>query len=75
VDPDVDRCVVIDENGAPIGEEYTLAIAVEFMLGHVGKRGAVVKNLSSSRCLDDIAAKYKCQVFATKVGEIHVRHF
>lgn len=72
VDPDVDRCVLIDETGTPLGEEYTLAIAVDYMLGHVGKRGKVVKNLSTSRVVDDIAAKYDCEVIATPVGEIHV---
>jgi phosphomannomutase len=75
VDPDVDRCVLIDETGIalpspphhhvasvdgllggaiyipgkPLGEEYTLALAVQFVLGHGGKRGPVCKNLSSSR--------------------------
>jgi phosphomannomutase len=72
VDPDVDRCVLIDELGSPLGEEYTLAIAVDFILGHVGRRGPVVKNLSTSRVIDDIAAKYGCEVTATPVGEIHV---
>lgn len=72
VDPDVDRCVLIDETGTPIGEEYTLAIAVEFILGHSQKRGPVCKNLSSSRAVDDIASKYGCQVYSTPVGEIHV---
>lgn len=56
-----------------IGEEYTLAIAVEFILGHSQKRGPVCKNLSSSRAVDDIATKYGCQVHSTPVGEIHVR--
>jgi phosphomannomutase len=72
VDPDVDRCVLIDEHGIPLGEEYTLAIAVDYMLGRVGLRGAVVKNLSTSRVIDDIAAKYECEVLSTPVGEIHV---
>jgi len=72
VDPDVDRCVLIDENGKPLGEEYTLALAVEFWLGHCNKRGAVVSNLSSSRASDDIAKKYGCPSYKTPVGEIHV---
>jgi len=72
VDPDVDRCVLMDEYGFPLGEEYTLAIAVDYVLGIVGKRGKVVKNLSTSRVIDDIAAKYDCEVIATPVGEIHV---
>jgi len=73
VDPDVDRCVLIGENGKPLVEEYTLALAVEFMLGQVGRRGPVCKNLSSSRALDDIVAKYPpSTITATAVGEINV---
>ena len=33
VDPDVDRLAIVDENGAPIGEDYTLAFAVRAVLG------------------------------------------
>eukprot|EP00697_Spironema_sp_BW2_P011350 gnl/Spiro4/27010_TR13434_c0_g1_i1.p1 gnl/Spiro4/27010_TR13434_c0_g1~~gnl/Spiro4/27010_TR13434_c0_g1_i1.p1 ORF type:complete len:496 (-),score=159.84 gnl/Spiro4/27010_TR13434_c0_g1_i1:43-1494(-) len=72
VDPDVDRCVLIDQTGTPLGEEYTLALAVKFMLHYVGRRGAVVKNLSSSRANDDVAAAYGCSCYATPVGEINV---
>lgn len=71
-DPDVDRCVLIDENGTPVGEEYTLVFAVQFLLGVVGKRGPVCKNLSTTRAVNDVAQKYGCAVEATPVGEIHV---
>ena len=33
VDPDVDRLALVDENGEPIGEDYTLAFAVRALLG------------------------------------------
>jgi len=33
VDPDVDRLAIVDETGAPIGEDYTLAFAVRAVLG------------------------------------------
>jgi phosphomannomutase len=33
VDPDVDRLAIVDENGAPIGEDYTLAFACRAVLG------------------------------------------
>ncbi|KAL6065106.1 Phosphoglucomutase/phosphomannomutase, C-terminal domain containing protein, variant 2 [Balamuthia mandrillaris] len=72
LDPDADRCVFINESGQPLGEEYTLVMAVNFILGHCGKRGPVCKNLSSSRAVDDVAALYSCPVYATPVGEIHV---
>ncbi|KAF2076048.1 hypothetical protein CYY_002662 [Polysphondylium violaceum] len=72
VDPDVDRCVLIDETGTPVGEEYTLAFAVELLLGDCGRKGYVCKNLSSSRVVDDICKKYGSQVVCTPVGEIQV---
>src|SRR6266516_544707 len=38
VDPDVDRLAIVDENGAPIGEDYTLAFAVRAVLGRLEGR-------------------------------------
>lgn len=73
-DPDVDRCVFIDETGNPIGEEYTLAMAVEFWLGSCGKRGNIVKNLSSSMANDEIAKKYGCTCHKSAVAEINVAY-
>eukprot|EP01112_Ceratiomyxa_fruticulosa_P010442 TRINITY_DN2768_c0_g2_i1.p1 TRINITY_DN2768_c0_g2~~TRINITY_DN2768_c0_g2_i1.p1 ORF type:complete len:460 (-),score=97.33 TRINITY_DN2768_c0_g2_i1:287-1666(-) len=72
VDPDVDRCVVINEKGEPLGEEYTLTIAVNFFLKDVGRRGPVCKNLSTTRAVDDLCNLYKCEVYNTPVGEIQV---
>ena len=70
VDPDVDRCVFINENGEPLGEEYTLAMAVKLVLSK--KLGHVVKNMSSSRVIDDIAKYYNCLAYESAVGEINV---
>jgi len=70
VDPDADRLAVVNEKGDPIGEEYTLALAVQFILSK--EKGPVVANLSTSRVIDDIAAEYGVEVVRTKVGEIHV---
>ena len=70
-DPDADRLAVVDENGTYIGEEYTLALAAMFILGK--KPGVtVVANLSTSRMIDDIAAKHGGRVVRTPVGEAHV---
>src|SRR5437763_2380794 len=38
VDPDVDRLAIVDENGTPIGEDYTLAFAVRAVLGQSDSR-------------------------------------
>lgn len=70
VDPDVDRLAIVSEKGEPLGEEYTLALAVNYVLQK--KHGAVVVNASVSMAIDDIAAKYNAEVMRTKVGEIFV---
>jgi len=70
-DPDADRLAVVDENGKYIGEEYSLALAAELVLAK--KPGAAVAtNLSTSRMLDDIAAKHGGKVVRTPVGEASV---
>lgn len=88
VDPDVDRLVLIDEKGEPIGEEYTIASVVKFVLAKeasskstssapgVGSRQSgkprVVVNLSTTRAIDDICDKYGAELTRTPVGEINV---
>ncbi len=70
VDPDADRMALVSEKGVPLGEEYTLALAVDFMLNL--KKGKVATNVSTSLAIDDIAAKHGCVVERTRVGEINV---
>ncbi|MCK5032200.1 MAG: phosphoglucosamine mutase [Calditrichia bacterium] len=70
VDPDVDRCAIIANKGNIIGEEYTLALAVKFILSK--ELGNVVVNMSTSRASEDIAKYYNCPFIRTKVGEINV---
>ncbi len=69
-DPDADRLVVVDETGRFIGEEYTLALAVLNRL--MSRPGTVVCNLSTSRMIDDIAARFDSTVLRTAVGEANV---
>lgn len=70
-DPDGDRLAIVDDAGRPIGEDLTLAFAVEQVL-KVHGRGPVAINLSTSKCVEDVAARYGCQVTRTKIGEINV---
>ena len=69
-DADADRLAIINEQGIPLGEELTLALAVDYVLSR--KSGPVVINLSTSRAVEDIARKYKAPLFRTKIGEINV---
>ncbi|MCS7035869.1 MAG: phosphoglucosamine mutase [Saprospiraceae bacterium] len=72
VDPDVDRLVLICEDGQPFGEEYTLVAIADYILGLHGPGGSTVSNLSSSRALRDVAARHGAQYFAAAVGEVNV---
>ena len=71
-DPDADRLAVIDETGRYIGEEYTLALAALRIL-QVHGPVALAANLSTSRMIDDIAARFPgASVLRTAVGEANV---
>jgi len=75
VDPDVDRLALVDERGAPIGEDYTLAFAVRAVLGEDNRRGgppAVVANLSTSLVVEDAARAAGARFFRAPVGEANV---
>jgi phosphomannomutase len=69
-DPDADRLAIVDENGAYIGEEYTLALTAKYIFS--GKTGKAATNLSTSRMLDDIAGEAGGSVIRTPVGEANV---
>ena len=70
VDPDVDRLVLITDKGEPFSEENTIVQVVQFVLSK--KKGNVVVNLSTTRAVDDVAAKYGCKVYRSPVGEANV---
>ncbi len=70
-DADADRLAVVDEKGRPIGEEYTLALAVDYFLAE-REKSPVVVNLSTSRVIDDITRHRGVPLFRTRVGEINV---
>jgi phosphomannomutase len=69
-DADGDRLAIVDEQGNPIGEEYTLVFIENFILEKT--KGVVVTNLSTTQLVDDVAKKYGCEVVRTKVGDIYV---
>lgn len=70
VDPDVDRLALIQEDGKPFGEEYTLVAVADYVLSK--KKGNTVSNLSSSRALRDITEAAKGKYYAAAVGEVNV---
>ena len=70
VDPDVDRLVLITEDGKPFSEENTITQAVKFVLSK--QTGNVVINLSTTRAVDDVAKALGGKVFRSAVGEANV---
>ncbi len=70
VDPDVDRLVLLQEDGTPFGEEYTLVSVADYVLSHTP--GNTVSNLSSTMALRVITEKKGGEYFAAAVGEVHV---
>jgi phosphomannomutase len=80
VDPDVDRLALVDETGTPIGEDYTLALAVRAMLEKgMGPASwtppsspVVVANLSTSLVVEDAARMSGARFVRAPVGEANV---
>jgi len=70
VDPDVDRLVIINEDGSMFNEEYTLVAVSDYVLSRTP--GNTVSNLSSSRALRDVTEKHGQKYEAAAVGEVNV---
>jgi phosphomannomutase len=75
VDPDVDRLALVDETGHPIGEDYTLALAVRAVLARQASGSeppVVVANLSTSLVVEDAAREGGARFVRAPVGEANV---
>jgi phosphomannomutase len=80
VDPDVDRLALVQEDGKPFGEEYTLVAVADYVLSKrkglpakgSPKAGNTVSNLSSTRALRDVTESRKGTYTAAAVGEVNV---
>lgn len=70
VDPDVDRLVVVNEDGSMFSEEYTLVAVSDYVLRRTP--GNTVSNLSSSRALCDVTEKLGGKYTTAAVGEVNV---
>jgi phosphomannomutase len=70
LDPDSDRLALFDEKGRYIGEEFTLALAADFLLER--RPGPLVVNLSTSRMNEDVARRHGCAFYRSAVGEANV---
>lgn len=74
-DTDADRLALLDERGEYVGEEYTLALAARAVLEFdaSAREKPLAANLSTSRMIDDVAAKFGVgEALRTPVGEANV---
>jgi len=70
LDPDVDRLAIVNEDGTPFGEEYTLVAVADYILSQ--QKGNTVSNMSSTRALRDVTEKRGGTYEASAVGEVNV---
>jgi len=69
-DADADRLAVVCPTLGPVGEEFTLAFAASVVAAQ--SPGPIVTNLSTSRMVDEVGARYGCPVVRSRVGEVNV---
>ncbi len=67
---DVSRVSIVTERGETLSEEYTFPLVADYYLGK--KPGTVLTNLSTSRRIEDVAAKHDCPILRTRVGQSYV---
>lgn len=70
VDPDADRLALIENGGLYMSEELTQVAAADFLWRF--RSGPFATNLSSSRAIEDVAARHGVPVYRSAVGEINV---
>ncbi|RAP26470.1 phosphoglucosamine mutase [Candidatus Marinamargulisbacteria bacterium SCGC AG-333-B06] len=74
-DADADRLVILDEHGRFIGEDYSLALCIDYVLSyekdHASNKDVVV-NLSTSNVITDIVQSKKGTIHQTRIGEPNV---
>lgn len=69
-DADGERLGIVTETGEPLSEELTLALATDIKLRR--QVGPVVTNVSTTRAIETIAARYGAQVIRTPVGQSYI---
>jgi len=72
-DLDGDRLALSAETGTAPGEEYTLVLVVDHLLGRARPSvPVVVKNVSTTRAVDDVVARAGAELLETRVGEVNL---
>lgn len=71
-DLDGDRLALVTETGEAPGEESTLVLVVSHVLQKRQPPVVVVKNLTTTRAVNDVAERHGARVVETRVGEVNL---
>jgi phosphomannomutase len=72
-DLDGDRLALTTEAGTAPGEDYTLVLVADHLLRRPhASTPVVVKNVSTTRAVDDVVARAGAELVETRVGEVHL---
>jgi phosphomannomutase len=67
-DGDADRVGAVDSAGRFVSSHQILALLLDDLAGRQGRRGRVVKTVSTTRMVDRLAAAYGCALTETPIG-------
>src|SRR4029434_852212 len=70
VNADADRLGFVAEGGNALSEEYVFPIVADYLLDST--RGPVVSTLSTSRMVENVAARHRRKVIYARIGEGYV---
>ena len=67
-DGDADRLGVMDEKGGFVDQLQTFALLCYYLLEYRGRRGPIIRSITSTRMIDRLGALYGVPVYETPVG-------
>ncbi|HEX7127784.1 MAG TPA: phosphoglucomutase/phosphomannomutase family protein [Thermodesulfobacteriota bacterium] len=67
-DGDADRIGAVDSTGRFVSSHQILALFLDDLAGRQGRRGRVVKTVSTTRMVERLAAAYGCPLTETPIG-------
>jgi phosphomannomutase len=67
-DGDADRIGAVDSTGRFVSSHQILALLLDDLAGRQGRRGRVVKTVSTTRMVERLAAAYGCPLTETPIG-------
>jgi phosphomannomutase len=67
-DGDSDRFGIVDEQGNILTPNTILLLLARHLIKNKGKTGAIVRTVATTHLLDNLAAKYRLEIYETPVG-------